>query len=129
MDWYRDLYRRYGSRLRYLYASSTHDYLLSAYFNDITFKKYDTDDDVQAVFYHQLQDMVHSFKEMSPDSGIFINDWKNIAVIKPGLRGGTVHTAVRQLNFYTPSRSGVSMARWLSDAVSGVVYDVGAELL
>lgn len=129
MDWYHSLYSRYGDRLRYLYASSTHDYLLSAYFNDITFKKYDTDSDVQAVFYHQLQDMVRDFKDMTPMSGVFINDWKNMAVIKTGLRGGTVHTAVRQPNFYMKNHSDVTMASWLSDAVNGNVYDSGTELL
>lgn len=129
MDWYHRLYEKYGDRIRYLYASSTHDYLLSAYYNDVTHKRYHTDADVQEAFYHQLQEMVLDFKQMAPSSGIFLNDWKNMMVMKTGLHGGTVHTAVRQINFHMKTRSGVTMAQWLSDAVNGNVYDVGMELL
>ena len=129
MDWYHSLYEKYGDRIRYLYASSTHDYLLSAYYNDVTHKRYHTDADVQEAFYHQLQEMVLDFKQMAPSSGIFLNDWKNMMVMKTGLHGGTVHTAVRQINFHMKTRSGVTMAQWLFDAVNGNVYDVGMELL
>lgn len=124
LDWYRSLHARYGSSIRYLYASSTHDYLLSAYYNDITYKKYRTDADVQEAFYVQMLDMVQDLKTMEPGMGVFINDWKNLAVMYPGLRGGTVHTAVRQLNFYMKAGQGITMAQWLSDAVDGNIYDV-----
>ena len=50
-------------------------------------------------------------------------------VMKTGLHGGTVHTAVRQLNFYLKARSGVTMVQWLFDAVNGNVYDAGMDLL
>lgn len=124
LDWYYSLHAKYGDRIRYLYASSTQDYLLSAYYNDITYKKYRTNADVQEAFYVQLMDMTEAFKAMEPGSGVFINDWKNLSVVCPGLRGGTVHTAVRQLNFYMKTKSGITMAQWLSDAVNGKVYDV-----
>lgn len=129
MDWYHSLYEKYGDRIRYLYASSTHDYLLSAYYNDVTYRKYHTDADVQEAFFHQLQEMVNDFKAMTPKCGVFINDWKNMMVMKTGLHGGTVHTAVRQLNFYLKARSGVTMVQWLFDAVNGNVYDAGMDLL
>ena len=128
MDWYRRLYSKYGDRLRYLYASSTHDYLLSAYYNDIVNKKYMTDSDVQEAFYHQLQDMVKEFSDMAPESGFFINEFKNLTVY-PGLRGGTIHTAVRQIAFWTKTWEGISMAQWLADAVNGKVFSVGRHLL
>ncbi len=129
MDWYNALHDKYGEKIRYLYASSTHDYLLSAYYNDITYKKYRTNSDVQDAFYTQLQEMAENFKAMSDNSGIFINEWKNLTLVYPGLRGGTVHTAVRHMNFYVRTKSGISMAKWLFDAVNGNVYDVGSELL
>lgn len=128
MDWYHSLHVRYGNRLRYLYASSTHDYLLSAYYNDVTRKQYRTDEDVQEVFFEQLKCMMADFRAMEPHCGMFLNDWKNLAVY-PGLRGGTVHTAVRQLSFFLKAKGGESMAQWLSDAVEGNVYSVGLELL
>ena len=87
MDWYHMLYNKYGEKLKYLYASSTHDYLLSAYYNDITYKTYRTNSDVQAAFYGQLRDMAADFKNMSENSGLFINEWKNLNVMYPGLRG------------------------------------------
>lgn len=40
LDWYKRLYSEYGGRLTYLYASSTRDYLLSAYYNDVINHKY-----------------------------------------------------------------------------------------
>jgi hypothetical protein len=131
MDWYHMLYNKYGEKLKYLYASSTHDYLLSAYYNDITYKTYRTNSDVQAAFYGQLRDMAADFKNMSENSGLFINEWKNLNVMYPGLRGGTVHTAVRHPNFYAKSdgKNGISMADWLYDAVNGRIYSVGMGLL
>jgi len=130
MDWYRKLYRRYGDEIRYLYASSTHDYLLSAYYNDITYKKYRTNEEVQEAFFLQLQELIHEFQLMTPKSGVFINEFRNLLLVYPGLRGGTVHTAVRQLNFFVKTKEEISMAEWLDDAVNGKVYDVGfAEIL
>ena len=100
------------------------------YSNDITFKKYNTDSEVRDVFYHQLQEMTTDFKDMAKNnSGIFINEWKNLAVIKSGLRGGTCHTAVRMPNFYMKNHTGVTMAQWLSDAVNGDIYDSGMDRL
>ncbi len=128
MDWYHRLYAKHGDSIRYLYASSTHDYLLSAYYNDITYRKYRTNADVQEAFYEQMKVMVNDFRSMAPGSGIFLNDWKNLTIVYPGLRGGTVHTAVRHLNFYQKNQSGVSMAQWLSDAADGRVYNAGLEL-
>jgi len=128
MDWYHILFKKYGDSLRYLYASSTHDYLLSAYYNDVIRKTYTTDEDVQEAFFEQLKDIVKDFKELTEHSGIFINQWKNLAVY-PGLRGGTIHTAVRQPYFFVKSRNGSTMAQWLFDAVEGKVYDKGTRLL
>ncbi|MCI2049300.1 MAG: pectinacetylesterase family protein [Lachnospiraceae bacterium] len=128
MDWYRNLYARYGERLRYLYASSTRDYLLSAYYNDVVSKSYRTDEDVQEAYFGQLREMLKDFKAMAPHAGFFINDFRNLAVY-PGLRGGTVHTAVRQLSFYLRTKSGETMAQWLANAVEGDVRSEGLEYL
>jgi len=128
MDWYQQLYRKYGDSIRYLYASSTHDYLLSAYFNDITRKVYLTDEDVQNEFFCQLKDFVEEFKSMTPQSGIFLNHWKNLTIY-PKLRGGTIHTAVRQASFFRKMQGGVSMAEWLHDATEGHVRDIGRHCL
>lgn len=128
-DWYRSLYNKYGDRFKYLYASSTHDYLLSAYYNDVTYKKYATDSDVQEAFYHQLTLMVKELKELNPKFGFFINDFKNMNFVKTGLNGGTIHTAVRQLQYHAKTKSGISMDKWLYDAACGNIYDVGMELL
>ena len=125
LDWYKELFRKYGDKIRYLYSSSDRDYLLSAYYNDIINKKYETDQDVQEDYYNQLIDMVHELKEITPAFGIFINNWK-IPLIT---MGGTVHTSVRELHFTAFTQDGISMAKWLADAVDGKVYDVGMDLL
>ena len=125
LDWYRDLYTKYGDRIRYLYSSSVRDYLLSAYYNDIVNRKYETDADVQEEFFHQLKEMVWELKKITPRFGIFLNEWK-IPIIT---MGGTVHTSVREPHFALFTQNGISMADWLRDATEGKVYDVGLDLL
>lgn len=128
MDWYRQLYRKYEDSIRYLYASSTHDYLLSAYFNDITRKIYHTDEEVQDEFFCQLKEFMEEFKSLMPYAGIFLNHWKNLAIY-PNLQGGTIHTAVRQASFFRKMPGGVSMAEWLHDATEGHIRDIGRHCL
>lgn len=125
LEWYRALYAKYGDRFRYLYSSSTHDYLLSAYYNDIIRKKYKTDQDVQNEYYHQLIQMVKELKEITPKFGMFIDDWKIPFITM----GGTVHTSVREPHFLLFTEQGITMAKWLIDACEGKVYDVGMNLL
>jgi len=125
VDWYRKLYSVWGDRLKYLYACSTRDYLLSAYYNDVANKKYATDLDVQIKFNNQMRDMLKDLKAITPRFGMFIYDWANLR----GINGGTVHTAVRQKRFFFRTQSGLSMAEWLVDAVSGNVYDANMELM
>ncbi len=125
LDWYEELYKRCGDRIRYLYSSSVRDYLLSAYYNDIVNRKYKTDADVQEEFYEQLKEMVSQLKKITPYFGIFLNDWK-IPIVTTG---GTVHTSVREHHFLLFTQNGISMADWLKDATEGKVYDVGLDLI
>ncbi|MCR5032261.1 MAG: pectinacetylesterase family protein [Lachnospiraceae bacterium] len=128
LDWYRKLVRELADgpkrRIRFLYASSVYDYLLSAYYNDVTRKTYTTDKDVQEAFHLQLIEMVEQLKALNVGFVFFLNVWKN-----PLTKGGTVHTAVRELYFHSRTRGGRTMAKWLSDAVNDHLYDVGLGLL
>ena len=123
--WYRNLYKKYGEKLKYLYSSSTRDYLLSAYYSDVTYKKYKTDSDVQDAFYKQLVEMVKELKEITPNFYMYINDWEIPIITKKG----TVHTTVREPYFTRFTQDDVTMSRWLYDAVNGNLYDVGMDLL
>ena len=127
VDWYESLHESYGSRFRYLYASSTRDYLLSSYYNDIMTKQYKTDSDVQQVFYEQLKVMVNQLKDITSDFHFYIFDW----LMQPLAigRGGTVHTALKELTFFTKKCDDKTMALWLIDQVNGVAYDAGMGLL
>ena len=125
LSWFRHLHEQYGRHFRYLYSSSIHDYLLSAYYSDVTYMVYKTDSDVQEAFFRQLKEMVYALKRIDSGFGIYLNNWK-IPVLT---RGGTVHTTVREPYFTTATQDGVSMARWLGDAVEGNIYDIGMELL
>ena len=58
LDWYGELLSTRPDRFRCLYASTTHDYLLSTFLNDVMNKSYSTDGAVQGLFYRQLQEMV-----------------------------------------------------------------------
>lgn len=123
-DWYEMLVHRIGTeRCRFLYASSTHDYLLSAFYNDIISETYDTDAAMQQAFYLQLRKMVQRLGAIAPFH-YFINEFRHLSLS----RGGTVHTCVRQPSFYMKNGE-KSMADWLSDAVCGNPYNVGMSLL
>ena len=127
VDWYESLYARYGSRFRYLYASSTKDYLLSSYYNDIMTKQYKTDSDVQVVFFEQLKTMVRQLKEITGDFHFYIFDWPMLPAAVG--KGGTVHTALKELSFFTKKSDNLTMADWLYDQTDGIAYDVGMGLL
>ena len=58
LEWYRGVYKRQGGRFKYLYSGSTMDYLLSAFYNDMTNKVYDTDSQIQEDYYRQMQKMI-----------------------------------------------------------------------
>ena len=125
LDWYRALYRRRGNQYKYLYACSVRDYLLSAFYNDVKNKTYETDERMQRIFTRQLRDMVHAMQKMNPSFGIFLYDWRRPVLY----RGGTIHTMVRQPEFYLHRKGMPSMAKWLAAAVNGEVQSVGLELL
>lgn len=123
VDWYAQLYRRYGDRLRYLYAGSPRDYLLSSYLNDVLNHDYTTNEEIQALFKKQMQRMLEQLKEITPNFSFFIYNWPNLRF----MLGGTVHTAVRHKRFYFKTKALVSMAEWLKDAIEGNLYDVNME--
>ena len=125
LDWYRALYRRKGDRYRYLFACSVRDYLLSAFYNDVKNKTYETDERMQRIFTRQLRDMVRALRNVTPSFGIYLYDWRRPVLY----RGGTIHTMVRQPEFYLHHRSMPSMAKWLAAAVEGQTACVGLELL
>ena len=116
LDWYRALYRRRGDQYRYLYACSV---------NDVHNKTYDTDERMQRLFTRQLRDMVRALQKVTPSFGIFLYDWRRPVLY----RGGTIHTMVRQPEFYLHRRGVPSMAKWLAAAVEGETQSVGLELL
>ncbi|MCR4763710.1 MAG: pectinacetylesterase family protein [Lachnospiraceae bacterium] len=125
LDWYHKLYAKKKDDVRYLYACSTHDYLLSAYYNDVVNKEFTSDAEIQEAFYVQFVQMLRELKEITPGFTFFVNEFPNLMVMKRGMKGGTAHTCVREKIFYLPVKSGVSMCKWLGDAVNGELYDVG----
>ncbi len=127
VDWYETLYLKYGDRFRYLYASSTRDYLLSSYYNDIMTKQYRTDRDVQQAFYDQLVFMVGQLRRITDDFHFYIFDWPMMPLAVG--KGGTVHTALKELSFASKKSDNVTMAGWLIDQVNGNPYDIGMGLL
>lgn len=127
VDWYETLYLKYGSRFKYLYASSTRDYLLSSYYNDIMTKQYRTDRDVQQAFYDQLVFMTGQLKDITADFRFYIFDWPMLPLAVG--KGGTVHTALKELSFASKKSDNITMADWLMDQVNGKMYDAGMSLL
>ena len=117
----------FPGRFRLLYASSTHDYLLSTFYNDMTNRIYKTNAGVRGAYYRQLKNMVRWLRDLDPSFSFFINGWVNPLFTKAQV--GTIHTAVRQPYFYVPWKNGATMASWLIDAVNGDSYDVGVDLL
>ena len=125
LDWYEALHQRFGRRFRYLFACSTHDYLLSMYYNETQSGRYTTNREIQDEFNKMLKKMITRLKELEPEFGFYINNRRNLLYTK----GGTVHTAVRESYFFSGKGNTRSMAEWLFDAVNGKVYSCGMELL
>ncbi len=124
LDWYKRLYAEYGGRLTYLYASSTRDYLLSAYYNDVINHKYKSEPLIQDEFHKKMREMLGQLKDITSRFGLFIYRWPALQ-----MPSGTVHTCVRHKRFYLKNLSGISMADWLMNAVNGTVYDVGMDFI
>ena len=127
VDWYTALLQKYPHRFRCLYASSRRDYLLSAFYNNLTNGSYSTNLHVRRIYQKQSKQMVEQLSALDSGFGFFINNWKN-AILTVG-SGGTIHTAVRQPYFYRKHPEDVTMAKWLADAVDGKVYNVGLRYL
>ncbi|WP_026508966.1 pectin acetylesterase-family hydrolase [Butyrivibrio sp. MC2013] len=129
LDWYKRLVKSSPGRFRCLYASSVRDYLLAAYLNDMEYRIYGSYSEVQEEYFDQMKEMIGELKELDAGFHFFISDFKNMMLIKGGMRGGTTHTLVRTLNFHNPGPDGVSMERWLYDAVNGDPYSCGLSLI
>ncbi len=126
LEWYRGVVKRQGSRFRYLYSGSVRDYLLSAFYNDMTNKVYDTDTQIQDEYFRQMQKMIAQMRSLHPDFAFYLHDWhRPLSMYK----GGTIHTAVRQPEFTLRTQDDVTMAYWLSECVEGRTFDVGMQLM
>ncbi len=126
LEWYRGVVARQGDRFKYLYAGSIRDYLLSAFYNDVTNKVYGTDSQMQDKYFRQMQRMIVELQRLTPDFRFFIYDWhRPLSMYK----GGTIHTAVRQPEFTLRTQDDVTMAYWLHECVEGKPFDVGMQLL
>lgn len=119
VEWYKHLYEAKGNSIRYLYAGSKKDFLLSAFRSEVENGIYETNQSIQEEYAEATVQMIDSLKKINKDFGIFEYDWKN--KIRSG--GGTIHTAVRTPYFYTPCKKH-TLATWLCDAVNGRVYSV-----
>ena len=125
-EWYRGVCTRQGNRFKYLYAGSVRDYLLSAFYNDVTNKVYGTDSQNQKIYYRQMKRMIADLQRLDPEFNFFIYDWHRPLSI---YKGGTIHTAVRQPEFTLRTQDDVTMAYWLHECVEGRRFDVGMQLL
>ena len=122
-DWYESLLATKPEGIRLLYASSTHDYLLSMFQNEFLSSQFVTDARIQEYYFQRLSAMLSRLSDIGVPFGYFLYNWKNPLFT----HGGTVHTAVRYPYFYFRRKGSVSMAEWLHDAVFGNVYNVGEE--
>ncbi len=127
LDLYRALEKKYPEKFRILYASSTHDYLLSMYMEDMENGEFRTDPEVEDRYFLLLKEMCGELRALTKRSGFFLTDWSNRLNTKG--QPGTFHTSVRQPWFYRKTPEGISMAEWLRDAADGNMRDVGMELL
>lgn len=125
-DWYEHITKMYGNRCRYLYASSIHDYLLSAFINEEMMGEYFTDEETQRQYEKELRDMVRRMRGYDEPVHCFIYDYRMPQLFG---RGGTIHTAVRSPHFFVKHREGFTMAEWLFKAVKGNPHSVGLAMV
>ncbi|MCR4671928.1 MAG: pectinacetylesterase family protein [Lachnospiraceae bacterium] len=124
VDWYRNVYSQFGDDIRYLYAGSPRDFLLSEYYNDILNDSFSTNPRIRNRYCREMKRMLFELKGITDKFGIMVYNFKNY---RQNL-GGTVHTAVRHPRFYSKhTGTGISMSEWLGDAINGNVYDAGGK--
>ena len=99
---------------------------MSAFYNDVTNKVYDTDSQIQEDYYRQMQKMIAQLRDLDPGFTFFIHEWhRPLSMYK----GGSIHTVIRQPEFTLRTQDDVTMAYWLSECVEGRLFDVGLHLL
>ncbi len=125
-DWYEHMTSAYGDRCRYLYASSPHDYLLSAFINEEKSGEYFTDEPTQREFEESLRQMYLRMSNYEQSMYFYFYEFKMPHIFG---RGGTIHTAVRSPHFFIKNTDGESMAQWLMEAVCGYPKNSGTGIL
>ena len=119
-DWYESMLAGKPEGFRFLYASSTHDYLLSMFQNEFMTNHFTTGPEIQEYYSRRLSAMLSRLSDIGVPFGYYLYNWKNPLFT----HGGTVHTAVRYPYFHFRRKGSVSMAKWLHDGVYGNVYHV-----
>ncbi len=124
VSWFRELHEKYGSRLRYLYTSSTGDAILTCYQNSTITGDFKTDPGIRHQFKRDLKEMVLQLHEIDSNFGFFIHGIKNPVLSM----GGTMHTILRTPYFFRKLKNGITMADWLSGAVAGEHLNIGVKI-
>jgi hypothetical protein len=125
LDWFRLLYSKLGTRIKYLNYCSYHDDTLTPYQNKMNHNKYKIDKTALDEFYTYLVETHKTLLNEIPGYYCYTS-----ALNKKKKDDSTPHTAFRFRRVYTKNEHGVSIADWLNDAINNKkFYNVGMELL
>lgn len=123
-DWFRSLYRRYGDRPRYLYSCGCCDETLIMFRHYIDDGRFMLDEAYCEAFRRALGKMCRELKADIPGFSVYVHDFE-----KERHAPGVKHCIFANGCYTGQSMAGITPKKWLTDALDGVRYDVGLELV
>ena len=124
VDWFKALHRRYGDKPRYLYTCGNRDETLVTFGHYLNDGRFMQDEYTCELFRHALGQMCRELKAISPRFSMYIHDFE-----KERYAPGVKHCIFANGCYTGQSMDGITPMKWLTDAMGGVMYDVGMHLL
>jgi hypothetical protein len=123
-DWFESLYRRYGSRPRYLYTCGCRDETLITFRHYIDDGRFISEQAYADAFCDALGVMYRRLKASVPGFTAYVHDFE-----KERLAPGVKHCIVANGCYTGQSMDGITPMKWLADAMEDRLYDVGIRLI
>lgn len=124
VDWFKALHRRYGDKPRYLYACGYRDETLMSFRHYIDDGQFIQEESYGVAFSQALKKMCAELKALSPRFSVYIHDFEKESHA-PGVR----HCIFANSSCTQHAMNSITPLHWLTDAMSGKMYDVGMWLL
>ena len=126
LDCLKALYKQYGKKIRYLYISSVRDGELARFQNFMDGKEMVYSKSIGENYQKNLKEMCVELQKEIPGCGILVFDH----LPYPGINSEfalTQHTVILSDAMWEDMPEGISVAKWLMNAVNGKIEKIGLD--